>query len=365
MAASLIFYYVEERAAFKEVEMNTRPSEVETVGLRSTRRRSVVVASLLLIVVLSLLAAACGGGSASSDQASTDQLGQASTDQPGNDPAQTTDAGGQTTDAGGQTTDGGGKAPLPGIKEFGLTEEEYAAHIEAVQALIASCMTEAGFEYVPASVQTVALAQYNVRKKGSYSVKKEYKEKWGYDVSTRYENKIKNIELGPQNLRIIKGLSEADRVAYERTLYGEDPNATFAFTFDEEDFSGTGGCTRKAVEQVFTPEQLKETYINPKDILIESDPRVVEANANWVACMQDAGYDGYLEHDDIIGEFEERFDALTEGEDPRTLTGARAEELKQMQAEEIAISLADLECEQDLDLAVHQVELEVLGVALD
>jgi len=63
-----------------------------------------------------------------------------------------------------------------------------------------------------------------------------------------------------------------------------------------------------------------------------------------------------------IDEFEERFDALTEGEDPTTLTGAQAEELKQMQAEEIAISLADLECEQDLDRAIREVEIELFGV---
>ena len=304
--------------------MRMRLRALASVGLFSTRRRSAAASSLLLIVALSFLAAACGGS---------------------DDPAQ---------------TDAEGK-PLPGTKEFGLTEEEYASHIEEVQALIASCMAEAGFEYVPADVQTVALAQANVRKKGTYLVKKEYKTKWGYDVSTRYENKIKRIELGPQNLRIIEGLSEADRVAYDRTLYGEDPNATFAFTFDEEDFSGTGGCTRKAVEQVFTAEQVSGDYVNPKDVLVEEDPRVVEANANWVACMQDAGYDGYLEQDDIIGEFEERFEALTEGEDPRTLTGARAKELQQLQAEEIAISLADLDCEQALDRAVHEVEIEVFG----
>jgi len=327
--------------------MRTRPSTVESVGSCRTRRRSVVAASLLLIVTLSLLAAACGGGSTSSDQASTDQ--------PGTDSAQTTDGGGQTTDAGGQ-------APLPGSKEFGLTEEEYASHIESVQALIATCMAEAGFEYVPADVQTVALAQSAVRTEPGMD-REDYKKQWGYGVSTRFDNRVKEIELGPQNLRIFEDLPEADQVAYERTLYGEDPDATFAFTFDEEDLSATGGCTRKAVEQVFTPEQLKETYISPKDILIEADPRIVEADANWVACMQDAGYDGYLDQDEIIGEFEERFDALTEGEDPTTLTGARAEELKQMQAEEIAISLADLQCQLDhLDSVYREVEIEVYGV---
>jgi hypothetical protein len=305
-----------------------------------------VAASLLLIVALSLVAAACGGGSTSSDQASADQRAA--------EPA-------QTSAGDGQTTDGGDEAPLPGVKEFGLTEEEYAAHIEETQALIATCMAEAGFEYIPADVETVALAQANVRKRGTYEEKKAYKEKWGYDASTRFENKVKNIELGPQNLQYIRSLSEADRAAYERTLYGEDPNATFAFTFDEEDLSSTGGCTRAAVEQVFTPEQLKGTYVNPKDILIEGDPRVVEAQADWVACMQDAGYDGYLDQDEIIEEFEEEFFALTGGKDPRTLTGARAEELKQLQAEEIAISLADLDCEQALDKAVEEVEIEVYG----
>jgi hypothetical protein len=307
-------------------------------------RRSVVFAALLLIVALSLLAAACGGGSTSSNQGG----GSTSSNQASTGPASTE---GQTTQVAKDT----------GTLEFGLTEEEYAAHIEKTQALIASCMSEAGFEYVPADVESVAKAQTAVRTEPGMD-REEYKKRWGYGVSTRFDNRVKEIELGLQNLAIFENLSEADQVAYERTLYGEDPDATFAFTFDEEDFSGTGGCTRKAIEQVFTPEQLKDTYVNPKDILVESDPRVVEADANWVACMQDAGYDGYLDQDEIIEEFEERFDTLTEGEDPTTLTVAQAEELKQMQAEEIAISLADLDCQiKYQDSVIKEVEIELFG----
>jgi hypothetical protein len=312
-------------------------------------RTSPVAASLLFIVALCLLAAACGGSSTSSDQAAADQ--------PPAEPAQTTGGGGQTTETGGEA--------LPGTKEFGLTEEEYAAHIEESQALIASCMAEAGFEYVPADVETVARAQAALRVEPGYT-EREYKEKWGWGVTTRFDNVVKEIELGPQNLRIIEDLSEADRLAYERTLWGDDPNSTFAFTFDEEDFSSTGGCTRQAVEQVFTPEQLRGNYINPKDTLIESDPRVVEANANWVACMQDAGYDGYVEQDEIIEDFEERLEELTGGEDPATLTGARAEELKQLQEEEIAIALVDLECQlAHTRPVIEAVEVEVYGKELD
>ena len=95
---------------------------------------------------------------------------------------------------------------------------------------------------------------------------------------------------------------------------------------------------------------------------MEADPRVVEANANWVSCMQDAGYDGYIEQDDIIGELEERLEALTEGEDPQTLTGSRAKELEQLQQEEIALSLADLKCETTyLEGVIREVEIELFG----
>ncbi len=309
--------------------MRTRKSTLEFISSRDIRRRSLPGAFLLVIAAVSLVAAACGGGSSSGANAS-----------------------------GGEPT----RERLPGTKEFGLTEEEYAAHIESVQALIAECMAEAGFEYIPADVETVALAQSAVRVEPGFT-REEYKKRWGFGVTTRFDNVVKEIELGPQNLRIIASLSEADRLAYERTLYGEDPDATFAFTFDEEDFSSTGGCTRKAVEQVFTPEQLKGTFVNPKDVLVEEDPRIVEANANWVACMQDAGYSGYLDQDEIIEDFEQRLEELTEGEDPRTLTGAKAERLRQLQAEEIAISLADLDCQiKHLDSVFREVEIEVFGV---
>ncbi len=311
--------------------MRTRRSTVESIGLPRLRRCAFVAVSLLLTATVSFVAAACGGG-----------------DQPGEGNRQSADA--------------GSEKKLPGIKEFGLTEEEYASHIERTQALIAQCMADAGFEYVPADVETVASAQAAVRVEPGYT-RLEYKRRWGYGVTTRFDNVVKEIELGPRNLRYIASLSEADREAFERTLYGEDPDATFAFTFDEEDFSSTGGCTRKAVEQIFTPEQMKGTYSNPKDVLIEKDPRVVKANENWVACMQAHGYDGYLDQDEIIEEFEERLEALTEGEDPRALTGAKAEKLKQMQREEIEISLADLDCQiKHVDRVIRVVEIEVFGV---
>jgi hypothetical protein len=253
-----------------------------------------------------------------------------------------------------------GKTALPGIKEFGLTEEEFAEHVEKTQALIAQCMAEAGFEYIPVDVKTIEAAQARVRKDPGYT-RRSYKEKWGLGVTTRFDHPVRDTGLGP-NLQIYKSLSESDRAAYSRTLWGDQPRADFVFTMDEEDFSRTGGCTRKAVAQVFTPEQVRGSYVNPKDVLVESDPRIVKATENWSKCMHEHGYEYEEDQDEIIEEYQERLDELTEGDDPATLTGARAEALRKLQEQEIAVSLADLDCQiKHTDRVYREVEIEVFG----
>jgi hypothetical protein len=252
------------------------------------------------------------------------------------------------------------KAELPGIKEFGLTEEEFVDHVEKSQALIATCMTEAGFEYVPVDVKTIEAAQKRVRTEPGYT-RRTFKERWGLAVTTRFDNPVRDTGLGP-NLQIMNGLPETDRKAYTRTLWGDNPKADFVWTLDEEDFSETGGCTRQAIAQVFTPEQLKGTYVNPKDVLVNSDPRIVEALRNWSKCMRGRGYDYKEDQDEIIEEYGDRLDELTEGDDPTKLTGERAKALQALQKEEIAVSLADLECEvKYCDEVYRQVEIEVYG----
>jgi hypothetical protein len=264
---------------------------------------------------------------------------------------------------GASTREQSGEAPLPGIKEFGLTQEQFAAHVEKTQALIEECMAAAGFEYIPVDVKTIEAAQARVRQDPGYT-RRTYKEKWGLGVTTRFDNPFRDTGLGP-NLQIYNSLSEADKVAYNRTLFGEDPNADFAFTLDEEDFSATGGCTREAVSKVFTKAQLRGSYVNPKDVLVDSDPRIVAAHDRWSECMHEAGYEYEDDQDEIIEEYQDRLEELTEGDDPSTLTGARANELKKLQAEEIAVALADLECQvKYTDDVYREVEIEVYGQEL-
>jgi hypothetical protein len=257
---------------------------------------------------------------------------------------------------------GGVQGPPPGVgaREFGLSDEEFVDHVQRVQTLMASCMKRAGFEYVPVDVATIERAQATVRAEPGLT-SRQYKEKWGLSVTTRFDDPVRTIGLG-QNTQIMDKLSPADRTAYELTLFGEQRDSDFAWTLDEEDFSRTGGCTREAVAGVFTPEQLAGTYLNPKDVLVQEDPRVKAAQANWEKCMRDAGYDYTVDQDSIIEDYIKRLDALTEGDDPQTLTGARLDALHALQAEEIKVSLADRDCQAKYtDDIIHGVEIEIFG----
>jgi hypothetical protein len=118
--------------------------------------------------------------------------------------------------------------------------------------------------------------------------------------------------LGEQNVEIYKKLSPADQVAYNRTLLGQNSDATFAIGLETENFSRTDGCTRKAIEEVFGPEQLKATYYNPKDALINKDPRMKGALRAYAREMRRAGYD-YNHPDEVESSIRERLDALTAG----------------------------------------------------
>lgn len=248
-----------------------------------------------------------------------------------------------------------------GWREFGLTDEQFNEYVGRTQDLIAQCMQEAGFEYVPASVEQIEFAQKHVRSEPGYD-RFTYKEKWGLGVTTRFDDPVRDAELGEQNLAYYNSLSEADQVAFMRTLYGKRPDSSFTWMFDEEDFENRGGCTKEAIEAVFPPNMLEESFVNPKDVLVERDPRIIQAEKDWIRCMEEKGYEGYTDQDDFIEEYAELVEELVGDLDPHNLPPAKAKKLKQLQEEEIVFSLADVRCQVEwTDDVYKEVEMEVFG----
>jgi hypothetical protein len=263
----------------------------------------------------------------------------------------------------------GSQTPLPGTEEFGLTKQGLVEAIEAVEASVAACMNEAGFEYIPVDYNTVRKAMVSDKSLPGLS-ERGFFEQYGFGISTLYtglppqlaaETTPAKIGLGRQNVKIFKNLSPADQVAYNRTLFGDNPDAAFAVGIETEDFSRTGGCTRAAIEQVFTPEQLSTAYLNPKDALIEQDPRMVAALAEFAECVRAEGFD-YSSEREVEPDLRDRLFAITAGEPLESLSADARAALIELQGEERALAIVIYECEiKIIEPVEDQIERELFA----
>jgi len=248
--------------------------------------------------------------------------------------------------------------PNARTEEFGLTEAQLVTKIESVESAIASCMKDAGFEYVPIDTVTLRKAMQALGTAPGLS-DEEFVSQYGYGITTLPPTR--DFGVGEENAAIFDDLDPASQAAYSRTLFGDDPEATFMLTLDDENFGPTGGCTRKAVEQAFTPQELSVTYINPIDAQVEQDPRMVAAREKWADCMARNGYD-YARQENAEDELLQRMNTITEGADPSTLTGSAKDALLELQGEERAIAQVDFDCsEKFLNDVEEEVERDVLG----
>ena len=312
---------------------------------------------LTLCLIIGLLLVACGGVST---PASTppDQ----STDTPA---ASQGSATGEDKVAAAEK----GEDVMPGTEEFGLTQEDLVKGIEAVESLIATCMSEAGFEYIAVDYNTVRRGMTADKSLPGLS-EKEYINQFGFGISTLYTGLAPQladgftpakIGLGERNVQIFNNLSPADQVAHNHTLFGENTDKTFAVAIETEDFSRVGGCTRTAIEQVFTPEQLSTTYLNPKDALIEQDPRMIAALAEFADCVRAGGFDYNYERE-VEPDLKKRLYAVTGGAPIESLSADARAALTELQGYERALAVVVYNCESRiLDPVEDQVERELFA----
>ncbi|MBI5566033.1 MAG: hypothetical protein HY870_14150 [Chloroflexi bacterium] len=242
-------------------------------------------------------------------------------------------------------------AALPGTEEFGLSREGLVKSIETVESLIARCMSDAGFEYIAVDYNTVRRGMTADKSLPGYS-DREYLAQFGYGLSTLYTGlppqlsdvlTPAKIGLGEQNVRIFNDLSPADQVAYNHTLFGEYADATFAVALETEDFSRAGGCTRAGIEQVFGSEVLNLTYYSPLDALLQQDPRMIEALAQFANCMRDAGFN-YSNPNDVEPDIRKRLYDITQGAPPEALSSDARSALAELQGEERAVAVVAENC---------------------
>ena len=244
-----------------------------------------------------------------------------------------------------------------GTEEFGMTPKELVAAVENVESLIAKCMRDQGFEYVAVDFNTVRRGMAADKKMPGMS-EKEFIAKYGFGLSTTYTGEPPQLSsgyspgregLGERNIEIYKKLAPSDRVAYNRALFGENTGATFAVSLEKENFALTGGCTRKAVAGTFKPEEMAATYYNPKDALINKDPRMKDALRKYTAEMRKAGFD-YAHPDDVEQDIRKRLAGLTNGGTIPVdrMTPSQAASLKELQTYERKVATKNLQMQEQL-----------------
>lgn len=259
--------------------------------------------------------------------------------------------------------------PGMGTEEFGLTPAQLVQAIEKVEALISKCMREQGFEYVAADYNTVRKGMAADKNLPGLS-EEEFIAKYGFGVSTLYTGQPPQLAkgyspakvgLGERNVQIYKNLSPADQVAYNRALFGENIGETFAVGLEKENFSRTGGCTSKAIEQVFEPEQLKATYYNPKDALVNKDPRMKAALRYYAREMRKAGFE-YNHPDEVEPDIRGRLAAITNGGTipVEKMSPEQRAALKKLQDYERRIAAKNFELQKEVLEPVEEKILEEL-----
>jgi hypothetical protein len=215
-------------------------------------------------------------------------------------------------------------------------------------------MKAQGFDYVPVDPEARQAALV-----GQPGLSREdFEKQFGYGITTLYEQRRKQSAAGP-NEAVRAALSDAERSAYDRALFGEGASLTFVEALDTGNFSGLDGCVRKATDAIFGgPEviQTVQTRMDELDERIFADPRVAKAVRAWSGCMRSAGYPDLTHPDDVDAVLEKKLEEIVGSNTGAGGTGEPGYDraaLAALQQEEVAMVRSDLACEEQ-----HLVETE-------
>jgi hypothetical protein len=280
-------------------------------------------------------------------------------------------------------------------------EAEYREQESRIQESIRLCMAEAGFEYQPM-----------LPPEGSFGfADEEFDEgEWvrtqGFGITTWYGNEDAVMEperaeewVDP-NQEMLEAMSESESQAWYEALYGTEEEQTEDMVTEVDPETGEeyqvsygygAGCQGEAYEAEYGEQQATDdlwTELNPEMEAmyerVQADPRIVELDEEWSACMAEAGYeyesmsrmqetiyqDFQTRFDEIVGPnggfadpfegwsqeeidafFEEKaqeeIDAFFAEAEQASQENVDMEALAALQQEEIDLAVADFECRGD------------------
>ncbi|WP_066582455.1 hypothetical protein [Cellulomonas timonensis] len=244
--------------------------------------------------------------------------------------------------------------------------DESAKRHKKAENIIASCMQEAGFEYTPQDVPSQPASLDDAERMGPV----EWAEKYGYGWSAGPESEIGEEEFVSPDADYLAAMSESEAAAYSLALFGEQQDVDTESGWDWT----KGGCNAKANHEVYS--NLNAAYEDPayEDLheeqrrmfeKVPDDPRLAAINAEWSACMNEAGFD-FARVSEAHESIAEAYAALSETTDETT----RAD----LGKKEMATAIADAKCQekagypekaQEVQFALEQEFIDTHKAELD
>ena len=250
--------------------------------------------------------------------------------------------------------------------------EEMDAQTREREALVATCMQEQGFEYVPMDPGTDGSSSLDEGEDApvvDYD-SEEYAATEGYGVFT-YDEEDQAAdepveEYVDPNEDYVAAMSESEVAAYYEALHG--PQVEFDEDAPEEEVQydwTTSGCYGAADHEVMGEQAHEDpafaSLMEEMDGLYEdalADPAMVALDAEWAACMADAGFTGFTRQQDAAESVYEEQNTLyesggSEGEyvEPDPAVMAELEE------QELETAVADARCREEVDYRARSQEV--------
>lgn len=297
-----------------------------------------------------------------------------------------------------------------------LTDNEYKANEQRVQELVADCMAEQGWEYIP-----VTPPDYNYVYDESDELERIQREGYGIAYWTLNQgNDVIPIDdpgsdwVDP-NTAYVDSLTDSERGAYNTALYGDallysSVKSAIAPSPVIVDPGSVGpsptmawgrGCFGEASDEVYgVPPTYDEAYYatmnrfyEELNVRVLADTRIKALEKTWAACMREAGYaydkpedvwtigmtDFQTRHDEIVGdlfsrdpfagwtqqEIEDFYQTATQEQidamyaDLYVLTDAQRMQLEALLADEIAMAVPEYQCSKAYNTGYQEAYAEI------
>jgi len=230
------------------------------------------------------------------------------------------------------------------------------------EIIVAGCMAEQGFEYEP--VVDMGFSSSEIEWEPD---DREWVAQWGYGmVRSPGSDQAPSPEeiVEDPNQDYVMSLSESEMTAYYEALYGPQPteeelNEDGSYEYNWE----TAGCQGLAQHEIDKENPLSSDEHKPIMDAVNAfytgleEAKVYSAiDADWAACMADAGHPGFTSQFDAQESISQDLNAYWESVTEPVEDDPALDELADS---EIALALADLECREDVDFADRRHEISV------